>query len=325
MNKVSIIIPVYNVEKYLRDCLNSVVNQTYKNLEIILINDGSKDNSGKICDEYAQKDNRIIVVHNSNKGVSNARNCGINLSTGKYIVFIDSDDSVENEYISKLMEVNRNNDYDLIFCNMQDIYLNKNKIIKRKKEVPVNFLTGIFKNDYFYLREIIDVPVLKLYKTKIIKENDIRFPEHIFYAEDQMFNFQYYSYVKKYKYIDNILYNYFHRDNKSLSQIINMSIFNMTLEKIIKEKEFFEKNNIKNKEILLNDRIIGTIERFVAIEKKHSYKNHKMVIKKLKNLLYVTTKSSTKKRAIVLKLINSNIFFPIYCYYLFKYYKKKCV
>ena len=90
--KISIIIPVYNVEKYLRRCLNSIINQTYKDIEIILVDDGSTDNSGKICDEYKEKDNRIVVIHKENGGLSDARNAGIDIAKGKYIGFIDSDD-----------------------------------------------------------------------------------------------------------------------------------------------------------------------------------------------------------------------------------------
>ena len=92
---ISIIIPVYNVEKYLKECVDSVRKQTYKNLEIILIDDGSKDNSGKLCDELAKEDNRIKVIHKENGGLSDARNVGIENATGEYIQFIDSDDFVE--------------------------------------------------------------------------------------------------------------------------------------------------------------------------------------------------------------------------------------
>ena len=96
---ISIIIPVYNVEKYLKECVDSVRKQTYKNLEIILIDDGSKDNSGKLCDELAKEDNRIKVIHKENGGLSDARNVGIENATGEYIQFIDSDDFVEKDMI----------------------------------------------------------------------------------------------------------------------------------------------------------------------------------------------------------------------------------
>ena len=98
-NKVSVIIPVYKVEKYLEKCIDSVINQSYSNLEIILVDDGSPDNCGKICDKYAKKDNRIRVIHKTNGGLSDARNNGIKIATGNYIAFIDSDDYVTEDYI----------------------------------------------------------------------------------------------------------------------------------------------------------------------------------------------------------------------------------
>ena len=102
MDKISIIVPVYNAQKYLKKCIDSIINQTYKNIEILLINDGSKDKSLKICKEYEKKDSRIIVIDKQNKGVSNTRNVGIKKSTGDYIVFIDSDDCFELDAIETM-------------------------------------------------------------------------------------------------------------------------------------------------------------------------------------------------------------------------------
>ena len=100
--KITVIVPVYNVENYLNKCLDSLINQTYKNLEIIVINDGSTDNSGEICQEYAQKDNRIIYVEQENGGLSDARNAGLERMTGSYVTFVDSDDWVEPDYVEVL-------------------------------------------------------------------------------------------------------------------------------------------------------------------------------------------------------------------------------
>ena len=122
---VSVIIPVYNVEEYLKQCLDSVINQTYKNLEIILVDDGSFDNSGKICDEYALKDNRIKVIHKENGGLSDARNVGIKEATGEYITFIDSDDYTELDMIEYL--------YNVLIKFGCDISVCTHKIIKNNK------------------------------------------------------------------------------------------------------------------------------------------------------------------------------------------------
>lgn len=128
MNKlpcISVIIPVYNTEKYLGDCIDSVISQTYKNLQIILIDDGSSDNSGQICDEYARNDNRIIVVHKENGGVSRARNDALKLSTGEYIGFVDSDDTIHPQMFEALYRNLSENDVDVSVCDFETVYPNK--------------------------------------------------------------------------------------------------------------------------------------------------------------------------------------------------------
>lgn len=110
---VSIILPVYNTEKYIRTCLDSVLEQSYKNIEIILINDGSEDMSGNICDEYAKKDKRIKVIHKQNEGVSTTRNIGIKNATGTYICFADSDDILQNDYVEYLLTMITDNQVDI--------------------------------------------------------------------------------------------------------------------------------------------------------------------------------------------------------------------
>lgn len=114
--KISIIVPVYNVEKYLSQCIESIINQNHKNIEIILVNDGSTDKSGDICDKYSLKDNRIKVIHKKNEGVSIARNTGLKVATGEYIAFVDGDDLVDKDIYTRLINVINNSKYDLVMC-----------------------------------------------------------------------------------------------------------------------------------------------------------------------------------------------------------------
>lgn len=116
MSKVSIIIPVYKVENYLKGCIESIIMQTYKDLEIILVDDGSPDNSGDICDEFAKRDSRIKVIHKKNGGLSSARNAGMNLATGKYITFCDSDDYLKPQTISRYIELQKKYNSDIVSC-----------------------------------------------------------------------------------------------------------------------------------------------------------------------------------------------------------------
>ncbi|MDQ1143763.1 glycosyltransferase involved in cell wall biosynthesis [Bacillus sp. SORGH_AS 510] len=122
--KVSVIVPIYNVEKFLSKCIETIINQSYKNLEIILVDDGSPDRSGEICDEYAAKDKRIKVIHQKNSGVSSARNAGINAATGDYVCFADGDDYLMPDYVEYLMDLAVRNDADIslttdMFSNYQ--------------------------------------------------------------------------------------------------------------------------------------------------------------------------------------------------------------
>ena len=124
---VSVIIPIYKVEKYLRKCIDSVLNQTYQDFEIILVDDCSPDNCPKICDEYAKTDGRIKVIHKENGGVSSARNAGIKIANGEYLSFIDSDDSVEENFLQILVEGLENNGADLCTTKHKKVFENSNE------------------------------------------------------------------------------------------------------------------------------------------------------------------------------------------------------
>jgi glycosyltransferase involved in cell wall biosynthesis len=118
---ISIIVPVYKVEKFLSKCVDSILNQTYRNIEIILIDDGSPDNSPAICDEYAEKDNRIKVIHQRNAGLAGARNAGLAICRGEYIAFVDSDDYIEPNMMEAMLNAAVNNDCDIVRCNCATI------------------------------------------------------------------------------------------------------------------------------------------------------------------------------------------------------------
>ena len=166
---ISVIVPVYKVEEYLCECLDSIINQTYKNLEIILVDDGSPDNCGKICDEYALKDSRIKVIHQQNGGLSAARNAGLDIANGDYIGFVDSDDYIELNMYEELYNSLNENNADMSACGIECFGL-KNKTESYGNRVLNNpdFLKLLLKD------EITSYAVNKLYKKKLF--SDIRFP-----------------------------------------------------------------------------------------------------------------------------------------------------
>ena len=171
---ISVIVPIYNTEKFLRKCIDSIVNQTYKNLEIILVNDGSPDNAKEICKEYAEKDKRIVYIEQENGGPSRARNVGLDVARGKYIGFVDSDDSIDVTMYEKLYSFLTKNRCDLVECysvtekNYYSHYIDK---VISGKEATEGFLLRGRDKDFL----IIPAVWSKLFSTNLLKQN--RFPE----------------------------------------------------------------------------------------------------------------------------------------------------
>lgn len=193
-SKVSIIIPIYNTQKYLNVCLNSVVRQTYKNLEIILIDDGSTDNSGKIADQFAKKDHRIKVFHQKNAGQSAARNVGLKKASGDFIAFIDSDDQFDRNFIQELMSpYSKGPDVSLSVCGLrynwlktkttQDVFL-KPLRKRRDRESKISYILYLLTIDGRMYSSF-----NKLYKRDFLK--NITFDEKLNFAEDTKFVLDY--------------------------------------------------------------------------------------------------------------------------------------
>ena len=229
---ISVIVPIYNVEKYLEKCINSIMNQTYRDLEIILINDGSTDSSGQICDKYKKIDERIKVVHKENKGVSSARNRGLDIAKGDYIGFVDSDDYIHPNMYEILYNNLINNDCDISMCNyvkgVQEGYKFNN--IKNNIELLDNLeQMRCFYNDK--LGQILGC-YLKLYKKELF--NDLRFDENRIF-EDWLIAHQIHSKCDKMVYIPNILYFYRQREGS----IINSSFSIKKLDMLYAFKERF--------------------------------------------------------------------------------------
>ena len=215
MAKVSIIVPVYNVEKYLRKCLDSLINQTLKDIEIICVNDGSKDNSPKILEEYAKKDNRIIVINQENAGLSVARNSGIDIAKGEYIGFVDSDDWVDLDFFEKLYYSATSNDADIAVGGII-------RVTGIKKKKFLNFEKETLTDNANLKFELCDVPeksyvTNKIYKTQKLKEINLKFEEGRIF-EDCIFTPQALFYSGKIVTVPNIYYYYLRRGNSTVKQ-----------------------------------------------------------------------------------------------------------
>ncbi|PHA03081.1 glycosyl transferase [Bacillus pseudomycoides] len=218
--KVSIVVPVYNSEKYLSECLESILNQTYTNIEVVIINDGSTDQSEKIVNKYKMKDDRIAYYYQDNCGPSEARNKGILNSTGEYLTFIDSDDTVEKYYIEFLLNKMISSDADLVCCGYKDI--SEYGVLNC---IDFNFNTNVSLYSFIDMVCKGTGGVLwgKIYKKEIIINSDLKLDKNIFMCEDLVFVLQYASQCQYFSSIKEPLYNYNRCNQNSISSNISIS------------------------------------------------------------------------------------------------------
>lgn len=304
---ISIIIPIYNVEKYLEKCLDSILNQTYKNLEIILIDDGSTDNSPNICNSYCEKDKRIKIIHKNNEGVSSARNKGIELSKGKYIVFIDSDDYVSNEHIEVLYDCIISNNVDLVISNLIDI--SEDGIILNNEEKE-SFLMNkdqclkeLLSEDNFY-----HLCCGNIYRKDLLEK--IRFNCKYRIAEDLDFLYRYIKQINSAYFLSKNTYYYLKREGSATNSIYSekwndeLKICNFIISEMVELENNFHKY-AKRKYIRLN---INQAYRFKL--NKNQTKILKNNIKIYKNEMFNSKLFDNKEKLKIFLLLKS--------YYLFK-------
>lgn len=238
-SKISIIIPVYKVEKYLRRCLDSIIQQTFAAWECILIDDGSPDNSGKICDEYAEKDTRFKVIHQENGGVSVARNTGLNMAEGDWISFIDPDDWIEPDMYEIAYNRAEKDELDLIQWNYV-IEKNKNHI---KKHLDEKYFSYQDAEKYW-----LSVCWNKLIHRHLIFDNGFRFPIGVAMGEDKVFGYKIYSVSLKSLHIEKFLYHYSFIGTSACHSMTYKTILQeenniRILEKFFKQKHIIMNNN----------------------------------------------------------------------------------
>lgn len=244
--KISIVVPIYNTSKYLDKCVQSLINQSYKDIEIILVNDGSTDDSLEICKQYKLKDNRIKIIDINNAGVSNARNIGIEYSSGDFIMFCDSDDYVSSKWCENLILNYR--EENLVMCSYYEVQdtsilnLNDNK----KGNCTIN------KSKFMKLESCgLNVPWNKIFDLNIIKRNNIKFNKNITLGEDLLFNIEYLDYISgEIIFLDEKLYYYRLPRVNSLSKKIIKNYDEQCIFLFKKIQYYIQKFNMTDKDLL---------------------------------------------------------------------------
>lgn len=213
--KISIIVPIYNVEMYLDKCISSLINQTYKNLEIILVNDGSNDNCIEICKKWSEIDSRIVVVNKENGGLSDARNFGLNIATGDLIGFVDSDDYISIFFYEKLIKIMEESNSDIVECGVKNFKENEEISDSNEECINLKYFTTKEAMKNLLIGKVLSVTVWnKLYKKSVI--NDLRFRLGKT-NEDDFFTYLVFDNANKIASIDNEMYYYLYRENSIMN------------------------------------------------------------------------------------------------------------
>lgn len=238
MSKISVIIPVYNTEKYLHRCIDSILSQTFTEFELLLIDDGSKDNSGSICDEYAQRDARISVFHKKNSGASATRNLGLDNAKGEWVIFVDADDYLYKDALESLLKESQ---ADLIVGGFFHIGILSGREISLS---PDNRKIDIKEDTEFFRKMIgsyLTTPWCKLFRNNIIHDKNLRFNEDLYYGEDTDFVFRYVLQIATIQFISKQVYCYCDTENVSGKYVLNVQHFKKLMDCTYRNFELLSK------------------------------------------------------------------------------------
>ena len=313
--RVSIIVPVYNAEKTLNRCIDSILQQAFTDWELLLINDGSTDSSGEICDEYTRKDSRIRVFHKENGGVSSARNIGLDNVIGEWITFVDSDDCVDNTFLEKANYYF--NDTDLIVFGMT--FLNNHY-----RKVPSNMSVEINKFPCFIDEQLCEVYMMtcwgKYYKMNIIKDNNIRFNKMLKIGEDTEFVLHYLKYSKKVQFVDYPCYFYNEIDFGNLYKYsLDAKSFIRHMSCILKRLN--DLNSVVEYEFILFERLLKIYYSrlfFVNLCNKDSYADFMKEHDFYKEIKMTYIADSCKKKFFLFLFF----YFPVLSYIICRHYRR---
>ena len=269
---VSIIIPVYNSADFLDRTLKSVLGQIYENIEILLVNDGSTDESGVVCDQYKKEDSRIRVIHKENGGVSTARNIGLYNMKGEFCQFVDSDDVIPENYTKILVERLEESRCDAAFCGVEKIWDNKRYLLELSDEVysTDEYIYELYKGDKFATKSA----CVGIYKTDIIKSGNVTFPENVHCGEDSIFIMEYIKHCKAIRTVHGTVYNYMHDNVNSATSAVYYDHFLVEMQRYKLANRIIKDKGIKESvaQFYMNSEIRELLQYVIYSEEKYSVK-----------------------------------------------------
>ncbi len=309
--KISVIVPVYNVEKYIRRCLDSIQNQTFTDWECICVDDGTPDSSGKICDEYAEKDSRFVVLHKENGGVSSARNAGLDVAKGEWITFVDSDDYVESNWLFEQYKDITSGDFDVCVCGFYGKGVTQYKILNRETAKTSTFTEGGLGGFSF----------LRLIRRRNVE--NIRYNTSIYYLEDTDFFYRVFDNCNQILWTDKPLYHYeYNSDSITRTLLISQKAYtavetldrlfenekNKKLKKVLNFQRKSIRHNLCLNHVIANgskdDELYKTCKKFLKENFLSLFFNYRFGVKK-KILLFIICYFKKPEKCLVIKYLQS--------------------
>lgn len=300
---VSVIVPVYNSEKWIERCILSILEQTYRDLELLLIDDGSADSSRKIIDGYSGRDSRVRVVKNTNHGPGYSRNIGIELAGGEYVVFVDSDDFIKKNYLETLIQAVNGDKLDLVISAYQEVEEIEGKPViqnmHRLSKKVISSLTGDIEADFYKIRDYVNSPCLKLFRTSILKEFSVRFPEDMISGEDLVFNLRYFNHIRRYRYIPYSGY-YYRKNEASITHRVTLERFESMLKAFHELETYANANNVLWADRIIAEDVYRIVQQYTEMDENDSLGRYLYLADRLEEKRTFARLDNPKKTVILL-------------------------
>ena len=279
---ISVIIPMYNTGDTIERCLTSLMRQSFRDTEIIVVDDGSTDNGADVVLNMAAKDKRIRYIRQENRGVSSARNHGLDEAHGEWICFIDSDDEVAEDYLSSMYELMQEMDCDIVMCGYREEWENGTRLNVVVSEEQMKSMSGTLREDMVKLRYFISSPCMKIFNKEKIERIQLRFREDMILAEDRYFNNHYYTMCSTVAFVNCPQYIY-HRTYRGLSRGATHACFESEMENLAYMIHFMENAHIVQSESLIAEYMCQCMRRYISMtDEKNTFSACRRRLKRIR-------------------------------------------